>query len=130
MEKTARWEMTDRDRRVLANLSIPRSANEVARQIVADANAPFDPTISFAQTTNEVEVILWELEAAGLAKTIGVVEDAEHAVTLVADDDELPTLHPEKAEQYQDRMTGKDRWKLGEGALWYFTAAGFEALTT
>lgn len=130
MEKTARWEMTDRDRRVLANLSIPRSAQEVARQIVADANAPFDPTVSFAQTINEVEVILWELEGAGLVKNIGAVEGAEHAVTLVADDDELPTLHPEKAEQYHDRMTGKDRWKLGEGALWYFTEAGFEALTT
>jgi hypothetical protein len=130
MEKTARWEMTDRDRRVLANLSVPRSAQEVARLIIADANAPFDPTISYAQTVNEVSELLDDLEAAGLAKNIGVVDGAEHAVSVVADDDDVPTLHPEKAEQYQDRMTGKDSWKLGEGALWYFTAAGLEALTT
>jgi hypothetical protein len=117
------------DRRVLANLSIPRSALEVARQIAVDQHSGFDPTVPFAQTVNEVTVVLRALEEAGYAKNLGVVEHAEHAVDVVTGDGEVPDLHPEKAEQYQDRMTGKDRWKLAEGDLWYFTTAGFEALT-
>jgi hypothetical protein len=123
-------QLTDHHRRVLANLSVPRSAQEVARQIAADRHSPFDPTVGFAQTANEVSVILGELEEAGYVKNLGMVEHAEHALDVVTGDADVPDLHPEKAEQYQDRMTGKDSWKLAEGDLWYFTTAGFEALTT
>lgn len=122
----------DRRRRVLANLSIPRSALEVARQMVRDAHAPFDKLAPFPQIANEVGVVLDELEGLGLVKNIGVVDDVAGALDLVASDDDLPDMHPEKAEQYADRLaTGnKDSWKLAEGALWYWTAAGYEALTS
>lgn len=117
--------MTAQQRRVLANLSLPRSLNELARVIAADAHAEFGRA-SFAALSNEVAAVLRALDDDDLVVNLGVVEDAEAAIDAAMLNG--PPMPPEKAAQYRDRMSGKDAYKLTEGELWYWTAAGHEQL--
>lgn len=121
--------LSDHERRVLANLSQPTSLPNLARLIWSDRHATFQKK-SVSALANLIAHELGVLQEAGLAVNIGINTDVEDLVKQVKVDDRVPTLHPEKAEQFVDRMSGKDSYKLNEGALWYWTEAGREILTT
>lgn len=121
--------LSDPERRVLANLSQPTSLPNLARLLWRDAYAPFEKK-SVDALANAVAFYLGALRDAGFVVNIGINTDAESLVQQVEADDRVPTLHPEKAEQFIDRMSGKDSYKLNEGELWYWTEAGREILVT
>lgn len=119
--------MTAQERRVLANLSLPRSLNELSRVLAADAHAEFGRG-SFAALSNEIAGVLRALEAQALVVNLGVAEDVDEAIDAAGANG--PLLPPEKAAHFRDRLEGKDAYKLGEGELWYWTLAGREQLVS
>lgn len=121
--------LDNRQRIVLGNLSLPHSLPEVTRLIAGNPYAPFDKTITLDELANELAGILRELEAEGLAENLGVGSDTA-AIADKCFADHLPTIPAEKLEQWTDQMAGRSGFKLREGELWYWTAAGRELLTS
>lgn len=115
--------LTDAQRRVLANLSVPRSSRDLSRVLSTDAYAPFDRMQPFEDLVRDVTSVLRQLEARELVKNTGQYPDGQTMVAAVRDDDELPTLHEEKAKQLRDRLKVRG-YKLTEGDHWYWTERG------
>jgi hypothetical protein len=130
--------LTDEHRRVLGNLSQPRSLED----LVAFLARHDEPHTSIARTLKGAESILTDLEAHGLVTSLGAfTADTDHklpkhragaaataAVTATADRDDVPTLPADKADNYIERAQRSgihpfpDR--AGTEELWYWTEIG------
>lgn len=120
--------LTERHKRLLANLSLPRTIPYVTRLLAADPWSGFDATIALSDLSNQVSGLLDELLAEGLVTNLGYHTDIKKVILAVEQDPSVPTLHPEKADQFEDRAGGRDRFALREGELWYRTDAGVQAV--
>jgi hypothetical protein len=110
--------------RVLAMLSLPRSAAELGRQLDADPFAPFEKT----DLVNQASAVLAALAAPGYAVQLGSFDTADDALAAIAADATLVAMPAEKAANWTDAINGPDAFKLTEGPLWYWTTAGHDAL--
>jgi hypothetical protein len=117
--------LTDRHRRVLANLSQPRSVPLLARELLSDPYSGF--TGSIGLVADQVDAFLAELAAEGLVARLGYFDRADELVEHVDAHVDVPSLHPEKAENFIERANRR-QYMLAEGELWMFTQAGYEAL--
>lgn len=117
--------LTNRNRRVLANLSQPRSVPLLARELLSDPYSGF--TGNVGAVAIEVADILAELAADGLAVRLGYFDQPDELVDAVDAHEAVPSLHPEKAENFIDRATRR-QYMLAEGELWMFTYDGASAL--
>lgn len=120
--------LTERHKRLLHNLTLPRTVPYVTRLLAADPYSGFDATIGLADLANQVSALLAELLADGLVTNLGYHTDINKVIEAVEQDSAVPTLPPEKADQFEDRFRGRDRFTLREGELWYRTAAGERAV--
>jgi hypothetical protein len=114
---------SDTHRRVCANLSVPRSALELARFL--DRH---DPHIDVAARDGEqVEGFLLDLEADGLVKRIKGLQDAKAAVKAMRQDSDVPTLPRAKASAYVERADRDDLFPVFDGREhWVFTKAALD----
>jgi hypothetical protein len=114
------------DHAILAMLSLPRSLDEVTRQVASDPNAPFEVTAS--DLADQIAAILTTLGGQDYARNVGTHETPEAVLSFLADDDSLVAMPAEKGEQYTERTNNRDAYKIREGNLWYWTVAGRDAL--
>lgn len=130
--------LSDFERRVLANLSIPRSAEALAHTVTVDPHTVTDAGEQVI-TARDVLGVLHVLEDRGWVTNLGECEDADAVMDAV--DGVLP-MHEEKAANYSELVSPREREVDGavltkparrghwlEGELWYMTAAGLDALT-
>lgn len=110
-------------RRILATLGQPRTLQGIAGEVLTDPNAPFD-----VDNAEEIPAKLDELEELGYVKNIGEHGSGETVVNAIAGDEEIPTLHPEKAQAIEQRYTARPDRHLAGGPLYAMTVAGAEAL--
>lgn len=113
--------LTDLERRVVGNLSIPRNVTDIAHELRTDPHAPTLPE-------RDVPALLADLAAAGLVVNLGATDDvAKLAASLEAHPAARP-MPDEKADIWSKRLKipGRD-WRAA-GDLWIFTDAGFDKL--
>src|SRR4051794_9319587 len=101
------------EHQVLAMLSLPRSAAEIARLLSADPNAPFEA--ASPDLVDQVNEILATLAGQDYVRNVGVHDTPEAVLGFLADDDSLVAMPDEKAEQYAERTSGRDAFKIREG---------------
>ena len=117
---------SDAHRRVAGNLSVPLNLEQL-RALLAD-----DP--NFSQAALEPKVlarIVADLRRDGHVKSLGSHDDAEALVKAVKADNDVPTLHRDKAAHFvlraQPRGFGEPQHVV-EGEQLYFTNDGVKTL--
>jgi hypothetical protein len=113
---------------VLAMLSLPRSTTELGRWLAGDRAAPFEAAATVNALAEQAAGILGQLEEQDYVRNLGTFPSADAALTAIGNDDSLVQIPEEKAENYVERVGGRDAYKLREGDLWYWTGAGRDAL--
>jgi hypothetical protein len=111
--------LTDIERRVIANLSIPRNVQNLMQELAADPGAS-------GPDVQQVQGVLEDVESRGFVHKLGQHQDpAKLAAQLPKRVLEMPD---DKAEIYVRRMSQpRHSWRLG-GDLWMITNDGVEEL--
>lgn len=121
--------LSDLDRRVIGNLSIPRNADDLALHLRGFAHKQNpDGTLRF-YSADEVDTLLrGDLEKRGLVKNIGQHTDSAKFASLAQKDKVTMELPDEKAEIYARRMKRPDlAWRL-DGDQWMLTEEGLKLM--
>lgn len=122
--------LTDLERRVLGNLSIPRNVTDLAGELRRDEHSPFglrpDDVIA---TDHELAELLEDLEGAGLVVKLGDTPDLAQLSARIADGTKksLPT-GDEKARNYLERLSVPQRAWRAHGELFMLTEDGLELI--
>lgn len=117
-----------REHRLLALLSLPRSAIELGRELAADPYSPWERSLTPLELTNAISPVLRALEAQGYARNLGVFDSPKTVLGAIASDEALVAMPEAKGESYVELQSGSAAYKLREGDLWYWTVAGRDAL--
>lgn len=122
--------LTDLERRVLGNLSIPRNVTDLAGELRRDEHSPFglrpDDVIA---TDGELWELLEELQNAGLVVDLGDTPDLKQLASRIADGTKksLPT-GDEKARNYLERLSVPQRAWRTHGQLFMLTEDALELI--
>lgn len=110
---------SDTHRRVCANLSVPRSAEELAAFL-----SKHDPHVdASAYGAASVQDFIDDLEAEGLVANVGSFESAADAVAAVRDDADLIDFPKAKAENFAERAEREDVFPYLDGDDHYVMTA-------
>lgn len=115
---------SDAHRRVAGNLSVPRSIEDLRKVLADDTSFP-------DLVPGELELIVKDLAGDGHVKSLGAHDDADELVKAIKSDDDVPTLHKDKAKHFvlRTRRRGFGRpAHVVAGEQHYFTNAGLETL--
>lgn len=111
--------LSELQRRVLANLSIPRNADDLAHHVQSHALASAEQVTALLQG---------DLSDAGWVTKLGEHDDAAKLASVVQGHKHAMELPDEKASIYSRRMTRPDlAWRL-RGDLWMLTKDGLAEL--
>lgn len=122
--------LTDLERRVLANLTIPRNVPDLSGLLRADEHTPFgyrpDDAIG---TEQELAELLADLAQHGLAVKLADTPDLPKLAAQIADgvSGSLPT-GDEKAKLYLERLQAPRRAWRAHGDLWMLTEDALELI--
>lgn len=131
--------LSDLERRITGNLSIPRNADDLAAVLRADPHTPnyvlpfgataaddADPVpLDAARLTAELQA----LETAGLVLHLGRHDDPAKLAASLERKTNAVTMHDDKARIYAKRMAIPERAGRMSGDLWMFTDDAFAMLT-
>lgn len=113
--------LTDLERRTIANLSIPRNAEDLAHELRVD---PYSVTRSAADVAKH----LLELAEAGLVVNLGEHEDPAKLAASLERHKTALTIPDEKAAIYAARVSVPHRRWRTVGDLWLLTKDGLDLL--
>lgn len=111
----------DIERRIVANLSQPRTVYSLQAILRSDPNVG-------QLTTASLEAQLADLAKRGLVKSIGSHADSGALVSAAQSDDDVIDMHRDKARALRERLEVPERaWQL-EGEQWCMTKHAAEVL--
>lgn len=114
--------LSNLERRAVGNLSIPRNVTDLAGVLRQDPYAPVkDP--------GELNVLLGELEGAGLVVNLGEHQDVAKLAASLERHETAHAMPDEKAAIYVERLKAPSRSWRGNGDLWMLTEQGLAELT-
>ncbi len=114
--------LTDHERRVIGQLSIPRNVQNLLHEIRIDP---------YHQTPHEVQLAddLQTLAGGGYVVNLGSSHDAPGKIASAVDKHkQARSMHDEKARIYEARLLNPARSWRADGDMWIITDQGFEAL--
>lgn len=115
---------SDAHRRVAGNLSVPGSVDDLRAVLANDDSFP-------DLVPGELELIVADLKSDGHVKSLGEHDDAEALVGAIKSDDDVPSLHKDKAKHFvlRTRRRGFGRpAHVVAGEQFYFTNDGLDRL--
>jgi hypothetical protein len=120
--------LTEADRRLLGNLSEPRSVPTLTRILRADANAPFDDTASFDEVRDQVANALDGLLHRRYVVELGSHSTAKSMLRAVDADEDAIAIPKVKAEALASRLESGRDGRLDTGPLVILSKRGLAAL--
>lgn len=125
-----RKDLTSQQERILINLNQPRSLLSLAKLLVSDRYSPwYQPSgVLTKETLDEIASELSFLEEhLDLARNLGRFVAPSEVIEAIETDDDVPNLHPEKAENLAQLLRGRPQL-LDEGEFYYHTEKGLSLL--
>lgn len=120
--------LTESDRRLLANLSEPRSVPNLTRVLRADAHAPFDDAASFDEVRDQVANALDGLLRRHYVVELGSHSDAKSMLRAVASDEDAIAIPKVKADALASLLASGRDGRLDSGPLVILSKRGLAAL--
>jgi hypothetical protein len=124
--------LSNLERRVIANLSIPRNEADLTQMIRSDAGAgapEFDPRHAQLRPNAPAIDALERLKDEGWIVSLGSRHESPGKVAALVDSHKQAFGMPdEKARLYEKRLNVPHRVWRGRGELWVMTAEGFDKL--
>jgi hypothetical protein len=120
--------LSETRRRLIGNLSEPRSLPNLTRVLRADAHGPFDERVAFEESRADIERELERALLDGQVIEVGSYSAGTAAVRAVQEHDLTIDIPEGKAERLVERLDSPRDSRLDTGVLYVLSKAGFDAL--